>query len=67
MAEYVPREVEAVAEAIYRVDAPRYGNETYPWREVTGAQRTLLLEQARAAIRCYTELKLAEPPAEPRP
>lgn len=55
-------EVEAAAEAIWRVDAPRYGNDVFPWAEVQGGQRLTCLEKARAALRTYLESH-AEPPA----
>ena len=55
-------DVELAAEAIWRVDAPRYGNDVLPWAEVKGGQRLTCLEKARAALRSYLENHV-EPPA----
>ena len=67
MPEYIDRTTEAVAEAIWRVDAPRYGNDVFPWTEVKGGQRVLCLEKARAAIRCLRESENAVPTETARP
>lgn len=61
MADPTAAEVDATAEAIWRVDAPRYANDAFPWKEVTGGQRQLCLEKARAALRCFLELRNGYP------
>lgn len=48
--------LEAVAEAIWNVDAPRYGNDVLPFADVRDGRRIIALERAKAAIRCLDEI-----------
>ena len=52
--------VEAVAEAIWSVDAPRYGNDVFPWADVHDGRRVQYIAKSRAALRCLEQRETEE-------
>ena len=57
----VDPDIEALAEAIWSIDAPRYANDVFPLSEVRDARRPLCLQRAEAAMRCLLELGYQRP------
>ena len=50
--------LDAVAEAIWLVDAPRYANDVAPWANVPPGEKARVIQRAQAAIRTMREVGL---------
>lgn len=57
MAEPTEDQVSAIAEALYRVDAPRYGNDIRPFDELGEWERRRFMLYARIAVAKWEQFK----------
>lgn len=55
-----PEQLVAVAEVIYRVEAPRYGNDTKPYAELGHWERKKYETMAKVAISKWEAIRDAE-------
>lgn len=57
MAEPTPDHLQAIAEALYRLDAPRYGNDIRPFDQLDHWQKKRFQDYARTAIEKWESFK----------